>query len=215
MINGGRRFFSVLLMIILVIVILLTSYLAYNYISNYVIAKEASKTVDEFENQIIIVNIEDENNVEIINETEIISSTNANTQSTIKYQGYNVIGTIQIPKTKVKYPIVDSISTDAMDKAIVMLYGPGLNQIGNTVIVGHNYRNGGFFGNNKKLELGDKIYITDGYGNKIEYTITNKYYTTDSDFEYASRNTNGKREISLSTCTSDASKRLVIWAKEV
>ena len=95
-----------------------------------------------------------------------------------------------------------------------MLYGPGLNQIGNTVIAGHNYRNGGFFGNNKKLELGDKIYITDAYGNKVEYTITNKYLTTDTDFEYASRDTQGKREISLSTCTSDASKRLVIWAKE-
>lgn len=216
MINGGRRFFSVLLTIIIIIVILLSSYLAYNYISNYLIAKDASKTVDEFENQIIVVGIDDDSKEEIANETQTINgSTNGSAQASVQYQGYNVIGTIQIPKTKVKYPIVDSISTDAMDKAIVMLYGPGLNQIGNTVIVGHNYRNGGFFGNNKKLELGDKIYITDGYGNKIEYTITNKYYTTDSDFEYASRKTNGKREISLSTCTSDTSKRLIIWAKEV
>lgn len=216
MVNGGRRFFTILLVIISIVVIGLVGYLAYDYISNYLIAKDAAKTVDEFENQIIVVAVDDENTVDEVTNTtvETPSNNNTNKTSTVKYKGYNVIGTIQIPKTKVKYPIVDDISTDAMDRAIVMLYGPGLNQIGNTVIAGHNYRNGGFFGNNKKLELGDKIYITDAYGNKVEYTITNKYLTTDTDFEYASRDTQGKREISLSTCTSDASKRLVIWAKE-
>ncbi len=216
MVNGGRRFFSILLVVISIVVIGLVGYLAYDYISNYLIAKDAAKTVDEFENQIIVVAVDDENTVDEVTNTtvETPSNNNTNKTSTVKYKGYNVIGTIQIPKTKVKYPIVDDISTDAMDRAIVMLYGPGLNQIGNTVIAGHNYRNGGFFGNNKKLELGDKIYITDAYGNKVEYTITNKYLTTDTDFEYASRDTQGKREISLSTCTSDASKRLVIWAKE-
>lgn len=216
MVNGGRTFFSILLVVISIVVIGLVGYLAYDYISNYLIAKDAAKTVDEFENQIIVVAVDDENTVDDVTNTtvETPSNNNTNKTSTVKYKGYNVIGTIQIPKTKVKYPIVDDISTDAMDRAIVMLYGPGLNQIGNTVIAGHNYRNGGFFGNNKKLELGDKIYITDAYGNKVEYTITNKYLTTDTDFEYASRNTQGKREISLSTCTSDASKRLVIWAKE-
>lgn len=217
MVNGGRRFFSILLVVISIVVIGLVGYLAYDYISNYLIAKDAAKTVDEFENQIIVVAVDDENTVDEVTNTTVetpSNNNNTNKTSTVKYKGYNVIGTIQIPKTKVKYPIVDDISTDAMDRAIVMLYGPGLNQIGNTVIAGHNYRNGGFFGNNKKLELGDKIYITDAYGNKVEYTITNKYLTTDTDFEYASRDTQGKREISLSTCTSDASKRLVIWAKE-
>ena len=217
MVNGGRKFFSILLVVISIVVIGLVAYLAYDYISNYFIAKEAAQTVDEFENQIIVVAIDDQNDVNEVTAQEPepeTPSNNTNKTSTVKYKGYNVIGTIQIPKTKVKYPIVDDISTDAMDRAIVMLYGPGLNQIGNTVIAGHNYRNGGFFGNNKKLELGDKIYITDVYGNKVEYTITNKYLTTDTDFEYASRNTEGKREISLSTCTTDASKRLVIWAKE-
>ena len=213
MVNGGRRFFSILLVVISIVVIGLVGYLAYDYISNYLIAKDAAKTVDEFENQIIVVAVDDENTVDEVTNTTVETpsnnnnNNNTNKTSTVKYKGYNVIGTIQIPKTKVKYPIVDDISTDAMDRAIVMLYGPGLNQIGNTVIAGHNYRNGGFFGNNKKLELGDKIYITDAYGNKVEYTITNKYLTTDTDFEYASRDTQGKREISLSTCTSDTSKR--------
>lgn len=214
--NKGRKFFSILLAIVSIITIGLISFLAYKYISNYILTKEASDIVDEFENSIITVAINDENN--IVNE-EIQTPTNSNTSENrtstrIKHKGYDVIGTIQIPKTKVRYPIVNSVEPAAMDVAIVMLYGPGLNQEGNTVIVGHNYRNGGFFGNNKKLENGDKIYITDETGNKVEYTIYNKYLTTDSDFSYATRNTEGKREISLSTCTSNSSTRLVIWAKE-
>lgn len=219
--NKGNGFFGVLLTIVIVVTVALLGYLAYDYVSKYIISQEAAKVVDEFESEIeniITVEISDENetiNEEIPNNNTVnTNSRPTNQTSNVKYRGYNVIGTIQIPKTKVKYPIVDSTSSNAMDVAIVMLYGPGLNEKGNTVIVGHNYRNGGFFGNNKKLEAGDKIYITDSEGNKVEYTIYNKYMTTDSDFSYATRNTNGKREISLSTCTNDSSKRLVIWAKE-
>ena len=221
MIDKGRTFFGILLTIIIIVTLALLGYLAYDYISKYLISQEAAKVVDEFENEIeniITVEISDENetiNEEIPNNNTVnTNSRPTNQTSNVKYRGYNVIGTIQIPKTKVKYPIVDSTSSNAMDVAIVMLYGPGLNEKGNTVIVGHNYRNGGFFGNNKKLEVGDKIYITDDTGTKVEYTIYNKYMTTDSDFSYATRETNGKKEISLSTCTNDSSKRLVIWAKE-
>lgn len=214
--NKGRKFFTILLIIIAIITVILLGYLAYNYISNYLIAKEASKAVDEFENSIqdiITVEIGDEN----VAQNEM-GQTNTNTQTSNsakpKYKGYDIIGTIQIPKTKVKYPIVNSTAPSAMDVAIVMLYGPGLNKEGNTVIVGHNYKNGGFFGNNKNLNNGDKIYIKDENGKEIEYTIYNKYITSDSDFSYATRDTAGKREISLSTCTNDSSKRLIIWAKE-
>lgn len=214
MINKGRKFFTVLLIIIGVITIALIGYLAYNYISNYLIAKEAAEVVDEFENIITVEIADEEDNINEIDNNASTNTSATSNSSTVKYKNCNVIGTIQIPKTKVKYPIVDSTSPSAMEVAIVMLYGPGLNQEGNTVIIGHNYRNGGFFGNNKKLENGDKIYITDSTGNKVEYTIYNKYITSDSDFSYATRETNGKREISLSTCTSDSSKRLVIWAKE-
>ena len=79
--------------------------------------------------------------------------------------------------------------------------------------MGHNYRNGLFFSNNKKLEVGDKIYITDLDGKKLTYTIYNKYETTPEDAEYMTRNTNGATEISLSTCTDDSKARLIIWAK--
>jgi len=216
MINKGRKFFTILLVVIAIVTVVLVIYLAYNYISNYFISKEAASAVDEFESQVAniikaeAVNGETDENQQGGNS----ASAGTSTPNKVTYRNYNVIGTIQIPKTKVKYPIVESNSSSAMDVAIVMLYGPGLNKEGNTIVAGHNYRNGGFFGNNKKLENGDKIYITDTTGMKVEYTIYNKYITSDADFSYATRDTNGKREISLSTCTNNNSERLVIWAKE-
>ena len=70
-----------------------------------------------------------------------------------------------------------------------------------------------FFSNNKKLEIGDKIYITDLTGQTLAYTIYNKYETTPEDATYMSRDIGDNIEISLTTCTDDNSKRLIIWAK--
>ena len=81
------------------------------------------------------------------------------------------------------------------------------------MIIGHNYRNGLFFSNNKKLNIGDKIYITDNDGNRLTYTIYNKFETTDTDTSFYQRDTAGIPEVTLSTCTDDSSARLIILAK--
>ena len=94
-----------------------------------------------------------------------------------------------------------------------MLYGVGPNNPGNTLIIGHNYRDARFFANNKNLSIGDKIYITDLRGKRLAYTIYDKFETTTEDTEFITRNTNGAREISLQTCTDDGSMRLIILAK--
>jgi LPXTG-site transpeptidase (sortase) family protein len=136
----------------------------------------------------------------------------------LKYKGYNVIGWISIPKTNVSYPVLSKSSLSSMDVAPGWVYGPtdepSVNVMGNTVIYGHNYHNGRFFSNNKKLENGDVIYITGMDGKKVRYVIYNKYETTSVDFDYAIRKTENRREISLATCTDDGVSRLIIWAKE-
>ena len=214
----GKKFFNIIIIITIIALISVIGYLAYYYISNYIALKEAEKAVDEFENEVIVVAIEDEGNNQTETQNNQTPQTNQGatnkTTSKVSYKGYSMIGTIQIPKTKVKAPIVDKVTTSSITSAAAVLYGPGLNEVGNTVIVAHNYRNGTFFSNNKKLVVGDKVYITDITGRKIEYTIYKTYLANETEFDYATRNTNGKREISLSTCTTDPTKRLVIWAKE-
>ena len=216
----GKVFFNIIIIITLIALISFIGYIVYYYISNYLAVKEAEKAVQEFENEVIVVAIEDEEeNIqnEVQEQTQITNQTTnkpTTTTSKVTYKGYSMIGTIQIPKTNVKAPIVDKVTVNSISAAVGTLYGPGLNKVGNTVLVAHNYRNGTFFSNNKKLVVGDKIYITDAVGKKVEYTIYKTYQTDEMDFSYATRNTNGKREISLSTCTTDATKRLVIWARE-
>lgn len=219
----GKTFFNIIITITLIALISFIGYIAYYYISNYLAVKEAEEAVEEFENDVIVVAMEEEENTqneisEPTNNPETNKtsnqSTNKQTSTKVKYKGYSMIGTIQIPKTKVKAPIVDKVTVNSISAAVGTLYGPGLNKVGNTVLVAHNYRNGTFFSNNKKLVVGDKIYITDATGKKVEYTIYKTYQADEMDFSYSTRNTNGKREISLSTCTTDATKRLVIWARE-
>ena len=217
---NGKKIFTIALIIVVIIGLSLGGYLLYKYISDEKIKAEAEEAVDEFK-KIIVAAVDDENpQFENVNnnveeeEDGYESSSSAASGRRVTYKSYNVVGTIEIPATGTRYPIVDETSPSAMEVAIVFLYGPGLNSVGNNVIVGHNYRGGSFFGSNKRLEDGDEIYITDVTGEVVRYVVYNKYETTDDDFSYATRKTNGKREISLSTCTSDPEIRLVIWAVE-
>ena len=49
--------------------------------------------------------------------------------------------------------------------------------------------------------------------NKVTYTIYNMFETTPNDTESYNKDTDGKMEITLSTCTDDSSARLIIEAR--
>ena len=155
------------------------------------------------------------------NKKTTTKTTQANSQSQAQtsvvqkkmYRGYVMAGYIQIPVTKVKIPIVESVAPKALEKSVGILSGPGLNKPGNTVILGHNYRNSTLFSKNYKIQIGDVIYITDETGKMQIYTVYNIYETTPEDSDYMNRQTGDNIEISLSTCTNDDTKRLIIWAK--
>lgn len=142
------------------------------------------------------------------------NSSNNPDDGKVYMEGYEVIGSIKIPKTGIEYPILERQTTRSLELSITKFYGVGLNEIGNVTLTGHNYRNGLFFSDNKKLAIGDQILITDNSGTTITYIIYNIYETTPDDAEYMRRDTNGKREISLSTCNDDSSRRLIILAAE-
>ena len=221
---------TIILIVAIVIIIGLLVFIGIDWYKAYSTGKDTQNSLEQFNsyienqnNQNNDQNIENntENNIDNIieepNNNNIIeepNNNNNNSNTGLTYKGMKVAGIIEIPKTNVKYNVLDDPSAKAMEVAISIIYGPGLNQTGNTVLAGHNYRNGTFFSNNNKLSSGDKIYITDLSGKKVTYTIYKKYKTDPNDFSYATRETNGKREISLTTCTDDSSARIIIWAKE-
>ena len=65
-----------------------------------------------------------------------------NKQETIKLDGYDVEGIIEIPKIDIKYPIVSTTSDEAMKVAITKFWGANINDIGNYTLAGHNYKRG-------------------------------------------------------------------------
>ncbi len=188
--------------------------------------QESTKTAENLQEEVTNKNSDNEVNVDtntglieveenVLIDSNTINSTNSNNTTSMKlYKGFPMVGTIEIPAINLEYPVLESASKSAIDVSVAIYDGPGLNEVGNTTIVGHNYRDGRFFSNNKKLVEGDKVYITDLRGNKVEYVIYRTYTTTPEDSTYLDRDTEGKREISLITCTDDTQSRLIIWARE-
>lgn len=136
------------------------------------------------------------------------------------YKGYALAGYIEIPSIKLspeKMPILERFNSGSSEVAPGINYGPGLNKVGNTVVFGHNYRNGTHFSNIEKLKVGDAIYVTDLYNGhqRVKYTIYNVFQTAANDFDYASESTNGAKVISLSTCYGDDNNedRTVVQAR--
>ncbi len=130
------------------------------------------------------------------------------------YKGFEVVGQIEIPKISLDLPILETVSQSSLTTSVAFLYGVGINQVGNTVIVGHNYQNGTFFSDLDQLESGDYIKITDMEDNVINYKVYETKITTPDDASFYNRDTNGKREITLTTTTDDTLKRFVVFASE-
>ena len=231
---------TMFLVILIVAILGIVGYFAYSFLNSKSINNNASSVVDEFKKAKETVKrdtsnlkkntVKDENVVEqnVINPDDIANALGADNTNTVgetpteevpeekvMMEDYEVMGTIRIPKTGIEYPILEKVTKRSIEIAVSIAYGPGLNEVGNTIIFGHNYRNGLFFSNNKKLVSGDKIYITDKSGETVTYEVYKVYETTASDASYMQRDTEGRREISLQTCTDDSSGRIIVWAKEV
>lgn len=216
---------TIILIIVIIAIVGLIGFLGYDMYRKYYIDKEAETFIGQYENQIgsddVIGEYNSSNEITntYIDPGEITggnssSGSSSSNKNKYTYKGFGVLGTIQIPKTGINYPVLNTYTPKGLETSVCYYFGPGLNEVGNTTIAGHNYRNGAFFGKNKRLANGDIIYITDNSGRKIKYTIYNIYTTTPNDGEYLTRDTAGAREISLTTCTDDSKGRLIIWARE-
>ncbi len=206
---------TVILIIAIICIVIIIGLIGYNIYKKYYIEKGAEQAVAQFENLINDPNNVNSNNVkDEITGLDDDSDSSSSSAIQTKYKGFDVIGTIQIPKINLKYPILEDVTKKSLETSVVWLYGPGLNKVGNNVIIGHNYRNGTMFSNVKNLSSGNAIYITDLTGNKVKYVVYKIYRTSGDDASYMTRNTNNKKEISLSTCTDDSKARTIVLARE-
>ena len=233
------KFLTVLIIILTIFLIILVGYAIYSLYDNYSADESAEELMAQFENNYEEIGegqISEENPSEGSENPEQPSqgnnsSSNPSKPSTKKptgssgssynvgtyYKGYKVIGIISIPKLKIQYPIFNVDNTATLRIGTAAIYPSNveetLNISGNAVIAGHNYRNSRMFSKLHTLQNGDSIFITNNNGVKLEYKVYNNYTAGANDFDYATRDTRGYIEISLSTCTTDASTRTIVWAR--
>ena len=132
---------------------------------------------------------------------------------------YSTIASINIPKINVNYSIIDG-ETDSVEETDALLkisptkfWGPDPNTEGNFCVVGHNYRNSKFFSKVPTLENGDIIEITDSNNKTLRYSVYSKYEVDPNDISCIDQNTNGKKEVTLITCTNDSKLRVIVKAR--
>ena len=159
-----------------------------------------------------------ENNIE--ENTIIVSKQNTNKQKEYpkeeiiqEYKGYDVCAKLEIPSIKLETYVLKNYSVHALNISVTKFWGANPNQIGNFCIAGHNFKNSNMFSNLKKLEIGEKIYVTDNDIGEVEYTIYNIEKVIPENVECLDQDTRN-REVTLITCTSDASLRIIVQAKE-
>lgn len=215
------NFLTIVLIIAIIFVVILVSILAVNAYKRYKNDKDAENAISRFEN-----NIEQNDNANtsggvglieqnIVNNTTDGNASSEGTRQVTYYNNFVMIGYIEIPKINIKYPILEKETVASLEQSVAVRYpdNPKLNEPGNVVIAGHNYRNGQFFSNLKNVSTGDKIKITDTKGQTLVYTIYEKYETTPEDVAYITRDTGDNTEITLVTCTDDSNARIIVKAR--
>lgn len=231
-----NRFLTIILVLVVIGLLTLAGFWIYDKFQETTVTSDTEEAVDDFLDLVGAAEsdmIADEVQTDEPTTSDDSGTTNGNTKqnkkstskgksryskknysSTPMYKGFPMVGTIYIPRTKIKYPILAEVTKKSIEKSVAIFYSAGLNEPGNTIIMGHNYRNRLFFSKNKNIQLGDKIYITDLDGVTLEYTVYDKYETGEEDSSYLTLDTGGNIEVTLATCTDyDTSRRLIIQAR--
>lgn len=187
-----------------------------NNIVNPVSEKESkdNTTIPEEDNVLIAMLSSEQETDEWVN---IKNINELNRETYINSEGieYYIDCTLSIPKISLNYPVLSETSTKLLDHNLNKFWGCEPNEVGNYVIVGHNYNNDTYFGKLDELAIGDVIEITDVKGKTVQYQVYDMYYVDPEDVSCTSQLTDGKREVTLITCNATGSQRLVVKTTEV
>ena len=174
---------------------------------------EVDTTIKKTDN-IIIVALEDNEEIEIPQQVR------TQEPSTIEYTtsegaNYTVEAIIRIPSLEINYPVIAETSEELLKISVNKYWGPAPNEVGNYCIVGHNYKSKKMFGRLSEAVNGDIIELEGIYGKVVKYSVYDKYIVDPTDTKCTSQLTNGRREVTLITCTNYGTQRLVVKAREI
>ena len=189
------------------------------------IKEQVDNTVKKDENDKIVVILEvpgtqEDNEDKTENQNNNQTKTNNTKIDTKTYTSkdgvkYTTEAILKIPKINIEYPVLSATSDALLFVSLNKYWGPQPNEVGNYCIVGHYYENGKMFGKLHKLKNGNKAELTDLSGNTLKYQVYNKYVVEPTDTRCTSQLTDGRKELTLITCTNGGKQRLVVKLRQV
>jgi len=178
-------------------------------------------TISTYENALVVKITQEASNIPNDNIEETASSniklaTATSTYTAPNGKKYESIGIINIPKINLTYPILSKTTDALMKVAPCKFHGGSPNEVGNLCIIAHNYRRKGvFFSDVPDLEVGDIVEIQDLSKRTIQYEVYDIHTVVEDDVSDTTQKTNGRKEVTLITCTDDSNEqRVIVRCKE-
>ena len=208
-----------IILIILAITIFMISFIFANQI-----VKEKTKNVDK-QVKTSFISTENVNTGSWKQEENTIKDNENTTQDTSFYQteesilttykGYPVIAKLEIPKINLETYVISEYSNQALGVSVTKFYGGNPNEVGNFCIAGHNYITQNMFHDLKKLSIGDTFTLVDTNNHEGIYKIYLVEIVEPNETQCLSQKTDGRIELTLITCTTDSSKRIIVKAVKI
>lgn len=181
---------------------------------------EEDTTIAPPENALIVSMTQEQVVEENISQNEALQEDDKNIITSGKFTDskgneYSIVGVVNIPKINTKYPIIAEWTDKLLKVSVCKFWGANPNEVGNLCIVGHNYKNSKFFSKVPTLTIGDIVEITDLSGKTLKYEAYDIYTVDPTDTRCTSQLTQGKKEVTLITCTNDTKQRVVVKCTEV
>lgn len=159
-----------------------------------------------------------ENYIHSVEESQPNTQTEQTTYKTNNGAAYTTNAILNIPSLNINYPILKTEQKhidEILKISLVKFWGGNPNEVGNYVIVGHNYKNKKMFGKLSEMNTGDIVELTDLTGRTLKYSVYDKYIVQPEDTSCTTQKTNGNKEVTLITCTNYGTQRLVVKAREI
>lgn len=132
---------------------------------------------------------------------------------TISYDGYTILGKIEIPKIGLSTVILKEHTYAAMNIGAIKSYGVDLNEKGGFIISAHNFRGrNAFFYYIYGLRNGDIVRITDNKGRVLDYKVYEvDRYVSPNDTNYFVHTDD--YHVTLVTCEDGGKSRIIVKAR--
>ena len=196
--------------------VIIISIIIYIFVRQWIEIEETKKVDKQV--QTSFVSTENANIINEIQEENITQdSSYSQTEESIltTYKGYPVIAKLEIPKIDLETYVISEYSDQALGVSVTKFYGGNPNEVGNFCIAGHNYITKNMFHDLKKLSIGDTFTLIDINNHEGIYKIYLVETVEPEETQCLSQKTDGRIEVTLITCTTDSSKRIIVKAVKI